>query len=156
MGLESNQVPEEESEPYQAPEDEEEESEGETEDEGHSDRDWAAGAYHHAYPSDGTGTVDVPTDISEMAIAVQFKYWPPAEPASGICSTESELTIEVVDPAGETRITATFDETMETGPAGTSCGEIEAILVEDPAPGEWVVSFTGEGIATGQVSFRNE
>lgn len=103
--------------------------------------------------SPGTADVDVPEEASTMTVAAVFEYWPWVGGSPGICSTDTELVIEVEDPEGEAFLNHTFDETMKEGIGEDSCTQAVAVYEEDPTPGEWRVSFAGKGIAVGKVSF---
>ncbi len=89
-----------------------------------------------------------------MTLTAEFQYWPPVASAPGICSSDTELVIEVEGPDGEPFLNNTFNEDLEEGTEGERCGQIESRYDDSPAHGEWKVSFNGEGIAVGEVSFQ--
>jgi len=130
-----------------------------TENDTQSDLDWEKKIlYDYPRNSDSVGTAiaDVPMEASELRVAATFLYWPPAEPSPGVCDSDTELLIKVTSPSGDTRLDHTFAGTLETGTGGESCARIEDLSEQDPAPGEWRVSFRGQGVAVGQVIFQGE
>jgi hypothetical protein len=133
-------------------------NESETTNESNSNFDWETKLdydYVRDPVSEGNADADIPEKISELTAIVTFLHWPPASPAPGICSSDGDLVIEIENPQGTTVLRHDFNGTLETGEGSQSCAPSTSFSQQNPAPGQWHVSFRGQGVAVGEVVFSN-
>lgn len=111
--------------------------------------------------SEGGGevTFEVPENATVGEVRLFFDYWPGnQEPqTTGVCSAQEELSIELVDPAGNTYEQISYEGLLALG-SGAACGS-QVQSVWEPgvpaAPGEWTITFSGQGFAIGNVVFQS-